>query len=197
MADLSFSQPARRNLLLPILLALAVLAAATFFILRFTPHSTADVAVTHTSVYPSHVVFKSDSKVVNSDEIQDDLYILTTLRITNHLRLPLFLKDFNATLIPAPDSGRLPLTASAIEKPDLANLLTTFPALGKLASAQGAQPLFRETQIDPAQTVEGYVIVHFPGTQALWDKRQNASISIDLYHQSSLTANIPNNPPQP
>jgi len=191
VADLTFSQPARRNFLLPILLALAVLFAAIFAVLRLTPHTTAEVVVTHTSLFPSHVIFKSDSMVLHSDQAQDDLYLLTTLRITNHLRLPLFLKDFNASLIPAPDSGTLPITTNAVEKPDLVPLFSTFPALRKLAAAQGAQPLFRDTKIDPGQTAEGYIVLHFPGTEALWDNRGDATISIDLYHQPSLTVTIP------
>ncbi len=191
MADLTFSQPARRNLLLPIVIALAVLAAAVFFVLRLTPHTTADVAVTHTSVYPSHLIFKSNSIVLNSDQAQDDIYIFTTLRIANHLRLPLFLKDFTASLTPAADTGAQPLTTSAIEKPDLATLFTTFPNLRKLADSQPAQPLYRDTRIDPGQTVEGYVVLHFPGTQPLWDDRSDATLSVDLYHQPPLTVAIP------
>lgn len=197
MADLTFSQPARRNYLVPILIALAVLAAATFAVLHYTPHSTADIAVTHTVVYPSHIVFKSNSIVVNGDNAQDDLYILVTLRITDHLKLPLFLKDFNASLIPSADTGGLPLTSSAIEKPDLANLFTAFPILKKLADAQGAPPLYRDTRIDPGQTAEGYILLHFAGPQPLWDHRQDATVTVDLYHQNSLTVTIPKPPPQP
>ncbi len=197
VADLTFSQPARRNLLVPILLALAVLAAVTYAVLRLTPHTTADVAVTHSAVFPSHVVFKSSSIVLNSDQAQDDIYILTTLNITNHLHLPLFLKDFHGTFVPGSAAQTLPLTTSAIEKSDLANLFVTFPGLKALADTQGVQPLYREARIDPGQTVQGYVVLHFAGTQELWDKRQNATIAIDLYHQPSLTADIPNAPPQP
>ncbi len=194
MADLTFSQPARRNLLLPILLALAVLIAAIFVVLRLTPRSTADVTVTHVSVHPSHLVFKSNSIVLNSDQVQDDLYILTTVRISNHLRLPLFLKDFHASLIPSSTTGSLPVTTNAVEKPDLANLFLTLPALGRVAAAQAAQPLYRDTRIDPGQTVEGYLVLHFPGTPPLWDQRQDATLSIDLYHQPALTATIPKQP---
>ncbi len=197
MADITFSQPARRNYLLPILIALAILAAATVAVLHYTPHSTADILVTRTALYPSHIVFKNNSIVLNSDNAQDDLYILVTLHITDHLKLPLFLKDFNATLIPSADTGGLPLTSSAIEKPDLANLFLTFPALKKLADAQGAPPLYRDTRIDPGQTAEGYILLHFAGTQPLWDHRQDATVSVDLYHQPSLTATIPKPPPQP
>lgn len=196
MADLTFSQPARRNLLLPVLIALLVLAAAIFLVLRLTPHTTADVAVTHSAVYPSHIIFKSNSIVLNSDQAQDDLYILTTLRITNHLRLPLFLKDFTASITPAADTGAQPLTTSALEKPDLATLFTTFPALKKLANAQAAQPLYRDTRIDPGQTAEGYVVLHVPGTQALWDSRADATLSVDLYHQAPLTVTIPKQQPE-
>ncbi len=197
MADLTFSQPARRNLVVPVVLAIAVLVASVLIVLHLTPHSTADAAVTHTSVYPSHLVFKSNSIVLNSDQVQDDLYILSTLRITNHLRLPIFLKDFRASLHPAPGTANDPLTSSAIEKTDLANLFNTLPALGKFAAAQTSQPLYRETRIEPGQTVEGYIVLHFPGTAALWNNRQAASVSIDLYHQPPLTADIPNTSPTP
>jgi len=191
VADLTFSQPARRNYLLPILIALAVLAVAVFLVLRLTPHTTADIAVTHTAVYPSHIIFKSNSIVLNSDQAQDDIYIFVSLHIANHLRLPLFLKDFNAVLTPAADTGVQPLTTSAVEKPDLATLYTTFPNLRKLADSQTAPPLYRDTKIDPGQTVEGYVVLHLPGTQPLWDNRSDANLSVDLYHQPSLTVAIP------
>ena len=192
MADLTFTQPARRNLLVPILLALVVLAGAVFAVLRYTPRTTADVAVTRVSVFPSHVVFKSGSIVLNSDQVQDDLYVLVTLRLTNHLRLPLFLKDFTGTLTPSAAIGGAPISESAIEKPDLANLFVTFPGLKKAAEAQGAPPLYRDTRIDPGKTAEGYIALHFSGKPALWDERASATLAIDLYHQQPLAVPIPN-----
>ena len=192
MADLTFSQPARRNLVVPIVLAVAVLVASVLTVLHLTPHSTADVTVTETSVYPSHLIYKSSSIVLNSDQAQDDLYILTTLRITNHLRLPIFLKDFRASLDPAPGTANSPLTSSALEKTDAANLFNTLPDLGKFAASQAAQPLYRETRIEPGQTVQGYIVLHFPGTEALWNNRQDASVTIELYHQPALTVDLPN-----
>ena len=197
MADLTFSQPARRNLLVPVLLALVILVAGIFALLRYTPHTTADAAVTHTAVYPSRVVFKTGSIVLNGDQVQDDLYVLVTLRITNHLHLPLFLKDFTGNLTTSSETGGGTLTESAVEKPDLANLLVTFPGLKKLTDAQTAKPLDRDTKIDPGQTAEGYITLHFPGPQTLWDHRQAASITIDLYHQQPLSVGIPNPAPQP
>lgn len=180
------------------ILAILVLAAVAFAVMHYTPHSTADARVTRTDVYQSHVVFKSNSIVLNSDQAQDDLYVLATLRLTDRLRLPLFLKDFQASFNPGSPAETVQLSTSAIEKPDLANLFASFPALKKVAGAQGTGPLYRETKIDPGQTAEGYIVLHFPGTKDLWDKRQNATISIDLYHQAPLKVDIPNlNPSQP
>lgn len=187
MADLSFSQAPRRSLLVPILLSVFVLALAGYLIWRFTPHRTADLSVTATTVFPVHLVFKGDTIVVGRDQVEDDVYVLVTVRLKNELRLPLFLKDFNGSLIP---SDTLPLTTSAVQKADLATLYQTFPALEKLAAKQ-ANPLYRETRVDPGQTVEGTVMLHFPVTPAVWDARQDATLTIDLYHQPSLTLTIP------
>lgn len=194
MPDPSFAQPERRNLLLPVALALAVLAVAVFLILRFTPHVTADIAVLRSSAVPIHSVFKSDSIVVGRDQVQDDLYVLADLRITNKLRLPLFLKDFTATLIPGANStdGGLPLTSSALEKPDIPTLYATFPAISRAAAAASLPPLLRETRIDPGQTAEGLVLLHFPTTEAAWTQRQSASVTVDFYHQEAITVGVPN-----
>ena len=192
MADLSFSQPARRNLAVPITIAVLVLAIAAFLVFRLLPRETAEVIIPRVSLFASHLVFKSDSMVVGNDQTQDTLYALVTVRITDRLNLPLFLKDFTATLTPN-DSSPLDST-SAIEKPDLAKVYATFPAVNKLAAAQGAPPLFRETRIDPGQTVEGFVLLQFPVTEDVWNARQSATLTIDLYHQAPLTITIPKQP---
>ena len=189
MADFPFSQPERRNFAVPIVIALFVLGLIAFFLFRFTPRTTADIAVTHVDVYPAHTVFKSDSIVVGDDASQDDLYALVTVRITDRLRLPLFLKDITATLIPS--DGSLPPATSAVEHAQFENLYTSFPALRKLAGTQHAPLLLRESRIDPNQTVEGYVILHFPVTADTWKTRNDAVLTLDLYHQQSLTATIP------
>lgn len=193
MADLHFSQPARRNFAAPILIALVILGIAIALVLRFTPHTTADVTVSQTAVYAAHTVFKSESTVIGRDPSQDDLYVLVTLHIDNHLRLPLFLKDFRATLTPAnPDgSSGEPITTSTAQKLDLPALYTSFPDLGVLAAKQATSPLFRETQIDPGKSTEGFLLLHFPATEAIWEKRKSAIITIDLYHQQPLSFKVP------
>jgi hypothetical protein len=176
VSDLKFAQPARRNLLAPVLLAFLILGIVLALVLRFTPRRTADLTVTRTSVYAAHTVFKSDTIVVANQHSQDDLYVLTHLRIDDRLHLPLFLKDFTATLTTADGEE---VTTSAIEKRDLDNLYTSFPDIKPLSS----EPLLRDTMISPGESAEGMIILHFPVTQDIWDKRRRAVLNVDLYHQ--------------
>lgn len=192
MADLTFAQPTRRNLLLPIVLTLAIIAAALFALLRYTPHRTADLAVDRTSIYAAHTVFKSESILVGHDAAQDDLYVVAQLHLTDKLGLPLFVDDITASLTPSTNdpSGNTPIPTSAVEHTDLPNLYTSFPQVKKLADAAGT-PLIRETKLEPGQSTRGFVILHFPVTQSTWDGRQDASLTLTLYHQAPITVPIP------
>ena len=176
VSELKFAQPARRNLLAPVLLAFLILGIVLALLIRFAPHKNADLTITHTTVYPVHTVFKSDSIVVGDQHAEDDLYVLTNLRIDDHLHLPLFLKDFTATLTTAEGEE---ITTSAVEQRDLANVYTSFPDLKALAT----DPLLRDTMIAPGQSAQGMVLLHFPVTQAVWDHRRDATLNVDLYHQ--------------
>jgi len=183
VADLNFSQSERRNLFLPIALAVLVLAAAAALIFHYLPKKNADLAITHTAVWQAHTLFKSESTIVGQDKTQDDLYVLTTLHIDNHLHIPIFLKDFTATLTTA--TGET-LETSAAEKADLPPLYETFPALKPLASP----PLLREITIPPGQSTEGMVLLHFPITEDAWNQRQSSTLTVAFYHQDPETIPI-------
>jgi hypothetical protein len=176
VSALTFAQPVRRNLLAPVLLAFLLLGIVLALVIRATPHRTAELTITRTQIFPTHTVFKSESTVVGHGQSQDDLYILTNLRIDDRLRLPLFLKDFTATLTTADGQE---FNTSATEKQDLDTVYTAFPALKLLSS----DPLLRETMIDPGQSAQGMVLLHFPITREVWDHRRTATLNIDLYHQ--------------
>jgi hypothetical protein len=157
-------------------LAFLILGITLALAIRFTPHKTADLDIVHTTIYPAHTVFKGESILVGHDQAQDDLYVLTTLRVTDGLRLPLFLKDFTATLTTGDGQE---ITTSAVEKNDIANVYASFPALKPLSS----EPLLRETMINPGQSAQGMILLHFPVTQEVWDHRRTAILNVDLYHQ--------------
>jgi hypothetical protein len=185
MSDLTFSQSERRSFLVPGIIVAVLVVVAFALIYFFTPHRIADLSVTRTAVLPTHTAFKSSTKVVGlGEQAQDDLYVLTTVRIDDKLRLPLIVNDITGTLTSADGTET---DTSAIEKLDLPNLYVTFPALVPLSSA----PLLRETEIAPGGHAEGMVILHFPVDQATWDQRKSATVTINLYHQGEFTVTIP------
>jgi hypothetical protein len=184
VSDIRFAQPARRNLLAPVLIAFVVLGIVLALVLRYTPHRTADLTITKTVVYPAHTVFKSDSILVAREQAQDDLYVLVNLRVEDRLNLPIFLKDFTATLTTADGEE---LHANATEQQDFDAVYGAFPAVKKLSSA----PLLRETLIEPGKSAEGMVLLHFPVAAGVWDRRKSAVLSVDLYHQGPITITIP------
>lgn len=184
MTDLKFAQSTNRNLLAPVLIAFLLLGFVLAIFIRHTPPQAVDLTITHTAVYPAHTVFKSDSLVVGSDKTEDDLYVLATLRVEDPLHLPLFLKDFTATLTTADNQQ---ITTSAAEEKDLPNIYTSFPALKALASP----PLRRETLIEPGTSVEGMVLLHFPITEEVWSRRKSAVLNVDLYHTGAFPITIP------
>ena len=189
MADLSFSQAERRSFTVPLLLGLAVLAAVVGFFFWRTPMRVADVSIPHVATLPTHTVFPSATRIVGmQDPAEDVFYVLATVRIHNNLHVPIFVKDITGTLV-APDETEI--TASAVEKNELSNLFTAFPKLKPLSST----PLYRETTIEPGADGEGMVILNFPVDQDAWNKRKSASITLDLYHQGSVTTAIPSTAP--
>ncbi len=185
MTDLSFAQPERRSLLTPILIAVAVLALIAFAFYRYLPHETTALSVSHTTVIPIRTNFKSDSTVIQDRPTgQDDLYILTTLRIEDHLHQPITINTMSLTLV-TPDDHQT--TTSALNQSDLPAVFQAFPQLKPLA----APPLLRETTVQPSQSAEGQVVLHLPITKAVWDTRKSATLSVQLYNLPPETIKIP------
>jgi hypothetical protein len=185
---LTFSQSANRSYTTPIVIAIAVLAAGLGVMELLLPRRTAELTIKNSATYASHLVFKADSMMVGRETTEDDIYVLVTLHIEDKLHVPLFIKDVTATLTPAEGE---PVTTSAAQKLDVPNLYLTFPGLKAVADQFSAPLLLRETQIDPGKSAEGVLVLHFPGTQATWDQRKSATISIDLYHQPPVVVEIP------
>ncbi len=188
MSDLSFSQPERRNFLVPALVVAVIVAIAFALIYFLLPHRIADLTVTHVAIQPEHTVFATGSKVVGArDEAQDDLYVLASVRIDDRLKIPLFINDITGTLTTQDGTD---LTTSAVEKGDLDAVYMAFPAL-KPMSTQAGPPLLRETEIQPGRSAEGMVLLHYSATEAAWKQRKGASVTIDFYHQGPFTVAIP------
>jgi hypothetical protein len=186
MPDLIFAQAERRSYLAPILVAVVILAAGIGFYLWHLPFRIANVTVTHTNVLPTHTVFASDSRVVGiGEQAEDAFFVLAAVRVDNRMKDPLYINDITGTLTSSDDSQ---LQASAIGENDISNLFITFPKLKPLASP----PLLRESTIPPGGSAEGMVLLSFPVSEDVWNKRKSASVTVNFYHQGSFTAPIPN-----
>jgi hypothetical protein len=186
MSEPTFSQSERRNFLLPVLMAL-VIVGAVFGYVYLVPHRIADITITHTAILPTNTVFSNGTTLVgHQDESQNDLYVLTTIRIDNRLKVPLTIDAINGTLTPQ-DENADPSSVSAIQKSDLDAVYMAFPALKPLASA----PLLRESSIQPGDHVEGMVLLNFPVTEADWNHRKSATVTIAFYHRDPFTITIP------
>jgi hypothetical protein len=181
--QLTFSQPARRNLLVPVLVAFLIMGLAIALVIRVTPNKTAELSISRTTIFPTHTVFKSESTLIGHDQTENDLYILTNLRIDDRLSLPLFVKDFTAVLTTAEGET---LTTSAAEQQDIPTIFASFPAIKPLAS----DPLLRDITIKPGQSAEGMILLHFPITKSVWDRRSNAELTVNFYHQGQQNINI-------
>ena len=144
---------------------------------RLNPPATACSAIAGVSVVGSKLVG-------HETEAEDDLYVLTTLRIDNQLHDPLFISDMTTTLTTADDAI---ITTSAVENSDFKAVYTAFPQVKPLASA----PLLRESTIPPGGHAEGMVMLHLPISQDVWDKRKSAILTVDFYHQGAVTTTIP------
>lgn len=186
MSELSFKQSESRNFLLPILIALVIVGGA-FGYVYLRPHRIADISVTKVAVLPTHTVFKNGSKLVGAqDETQDAFYVLVTVRIENHLNIPLTINSLTGTLTP-PDNTTDPTTVTAIQKSDLDSVYMSFPALKPMAGP----PLLPESSIQPGDHAEGMMLLNFPIAEADWNNRKSASVTITFYHQDPFTIAIP------
>jgi hypothetical protein len=172
-----------------IIIAAVVLIAVAGAFFYFSPRKTAEVTVTRAQVYAARSetkAMKGGTHIIGAlQHVDNDLYIVLTVKVTDKDRAPLFIKDETAILT-APDHSIL--ESNAIQQGDLANIYAAFPDLKAIASA----PLARDTKIAPGQTAEGMVLLHFPGaTEVNWHPRESATLTLDFFHQESQTVTIP------
>lgn len=179
-----FAQPERSSVLLPILLALAALALTAAIVIHLFPATSVEGIHLHTELHSEDTIFKSDSIVLGRDRTEHVLYVASTVRIDNHLRLPVTLDDFTLAFT-NPDAAQL--TAKALTKPELANIELTYPALRPLLSG----PLLRDIAIAPGNSAQGTLLFSLNIPQSMWDERKSAVIEIALYHQPPVLVTIP------
>ncbi len=195
MADLQLAPAPERSALPAILIAVAILAAVAAGVFYFNPHKTADLAVTGTQTFAPHTEMTAmrgtqahGMRVLGETGAggEDNLYIVTNLRLTDKLRLPLFVSGATAHVAFADGSQA---DVRAIAASDLKRLQAIFPPLVPLT----AQPIADGDEVAPGQTKAGSLVLLFPDRTAdAWKtKKPGSTITVELRNQEPQTAALP------
>lgn len=183
MADLTFSQPERRSFLVPILLAIAAIAVAIALAIHFFPATTVNINHVHTDVLPTETKF-SGSTIVGLAETDHVLFVASTIKVDNQLRVPIYLDDFHITLT---DQSGAEMTVAGDTPRELPGFEKNYPGITPLM----ATPLVRNTVIDAGRSAQGTVLFNLTVPKSVWDDRKSAVVKVDLYHQPAIYVTIP------
>ena len=192
MSELQLAPPRGRTPIVAISIALLVLAATAVAVFYLNPRRTADLAITEVKTFAPHTAFKelpSESKGIHvldqTPASEDNLYVVATVRLTDKLRLPLFISGWNATLTLADGSTQ---EGTPVHTRDLERLSDILPALAPLVT----KPLHDGDEVAPSTARQGSVVVLFPGLdQTAWQNRKLARLSLNLRNQEAQTVTLP------
>jgi hypothetical protein len=178
----------QRSMLVPILLALVVLAAAGAWFAKVYLHPAVTGTVDKVTLFPVHTTFKRQTgMMVGADQAEDALYVIAQVTLKDASEVPLFIKDITGTFTTDDD---VQVKASAIEKADLPRLAAMYPAMKTAVDAAGPVPLVREGSVPAGQSGSGYVVFIYNVPLAIWEKRKAATVSLDFYHQDPVTLQV-------
>jgi hypothetical protein len=180
--------PAEDHKVLPyVLIALVVIAAIVAAVFWLNAHKTAELTVTHEDLFAPHTVYKpvpgAGNLIGAPGAIEDDLYVVATLRMTDKLRIPLFLDGMGATMTDADAAYE----ATVVPARDLARLEESFPEIAKLTPKP-----FSLDDLQPGETLEGQVVVLLPSVSPeQWKQKKSATLTVRLLHQPPEPVALP------
>lgn len=190
---LQLAPPTDQNRLLPKMLSASVIMAVVgVAVFLLNPHRTAVLSVQKVQTFSPHTEFAAtpagENKIIGEQaSTEDDLYAVTTVQITNKLRLPIFLDSTSATITTADGAT---VQATVVSPQDLPRLETMFPQLTPMVSA--APPtLPPDTVIAPGATQTDTVVLLFPQLAAKdWQSKKSATLTVNLAHDAA-PLNVP------
>ena len=185
MADMKFETDTDnvRGMGLPIVIAMVLLALGTaWFVWRFV-HEDVKAEVLETKVFPVDFKYAHNGQLVGPDQEEFATYVVSRIQVQDKGDQPLFLKEVRGRY--SMDGSNI-VETTAIPQNELPRLFQMFPEIKAIADAEGGKPLAPESRIEKGQTAQGYVVLVYSIPQSQWDKRKNASIGLDFYHQESV-----------
>lgn len=184
------NQSSDRGPLLAVVIAFVILALVGAAVFLLNPHKTAEFAVSHVDLFAPHTEFQAMRGQTNvlgeQPQTEDDLYVVAHIRLTDKLRLPLFISAWTATVTLANGSS---VDATIVPAKQLPRLGETFPKLPGLVSQPAVQ--FND-EVAPGSTLEGTLIFLFPNVkESDWQTKKSAELTLQLRNQDALTATLP------
>jgi len=187
--DLKLAPEPDHGVMPAILIAVLVLIVVAVIVFLANPREISELKFQKLDLYAPHTDFnaegKSPSLVGAGPSSEDDLYVVATVRMTNKLRIPIYITSTSVTLTSADGSA---VQATGISPRYYERLEGTYPALVPMIG----QPIYNEDEILPGSTRQGNVLLLFPGaTEAAWHAKKSAVLTINLRNQGPQTVQLP------
>jgi hypothetical protein len=193
--DLQIVSPEDENNPIPkILIAAAVMIVIGVAIFMLNPRTTAELTAEKVDLFAPHTVMNATDgggQVIGAaPSSEDDLYVVATLKITDKLRLPIFVDSYSATLVTADGTT---LDATIVAGQLLPKVGETFPQILPLVSPPAATPIRFDDAIQPGTTKVGSVVLLFPqASEKVWREKKSATLTLTLSHDAApLTVALP------
>ena len=176
-------------MLLPVGLALLVLAGVGAWFAHVYLHPSVTGAVNRVLLYPVHVEYKQTTGIAGSaNQTNDELYVVADLTLHDQSEVPLFISGFAGSFTMEDGTE---MESSVIATADVPRLLAMYPKLKSDVDATGLAPLATESTVPKGTTAHGYVVLTYNVPQSIWDKRKEADVTVKFYHQDPLTMPLP------
>lgn len=171
------------------LIALVLTSLIVVVWLRFgqkTP--TANGEIERVSIYPIQAKITGGAAgmpgMQGQDEVINQLLVFTHIRLHNPNQAPIKIVDDLAIVTLADGDTRRSVGAS------LADFDKVFQAYPQLAPLR-MDPLRRDSQIAPGQSIDGLVVFSYPISREDWDKRKSMQVTISLNGAKDVILNAP------
>jgi hypothetical protein len=177
------------RLALRVLIALVLSSLIVFVWVQFgrkTPVATGDIA--RVAIYPVQARIAGAAAGMpgqqGQDEVINQLLVFAHVRLHNPNQAPITLQDDWAIVTLADGGTQRSLGASTA---DFNKVFQAYPQLAPMRM----DPLRRDIQIQPGQSVDGLVVFSYQLSRDEWDKRKSMQVTVSFNGAKDVTLNAP------
>jgi hypothetical protein len=172
---------------LRVLIALILSSLIVFIWVRFgrkTPVATGEIA--RIAIYPVQAKISGGAAGLagqqGQDEVVNQLLVFAHVRLHNPNKAPITIIDDWGIVTMADGSLQRTIGASTA---DFDKVFQAYPQLAPMRM----DPLRRDTQIQPGQSLDGMVVFSYPISRDDWDKRKSMQVTVSFNGAKDVTLN--------